>query len=306
MSLIAHRVIDALLGADPKYPMMPAPGITEEMRLRTSTMIREAQKFDFGALVCEPQPEKGPGVWELPSLTEDEREFFRLGLIPLPYPVCWYEFVLGGWRSAILVYEKEAGWHLERFDLVQENEVLYSGVVVKCNLATAAPKGEPGSWEATMGGNHQFMRVVEKANMLEHYHFGSELPLAAYLTLMLNSKTTEVEFQEAPKKLNKVRQKKAREPLPDHRIVRIVPARFQYEKDPLTGGTHRSPRLHWRRSHLRHYDHHTPNSQWAAHAWHQGEEGWWVAVIPRMLVGRAELGEVSHEYRIEQPQKEGP
>lgn len=61
------------------------------------------------------------------------------------------------------------------------------------------------------------------------------------------------------------------------------------------GGTHRSPRLHWRRSHLRHYDHNTPRAQWAPTKVHGGKTGWWIAAIPRMLVGKAELGEVSHE-----------
>ena len=32
---------------------------------------------------------------------------------------------------------------------------------------------------------------------------------------------------------------------------------------------------------------------------YKGTVGWWISIIPRFLVGHAELDELSHEYRVQ-------
>ena len=63
-------------------------------------------------------------------------------------------------------------------------------------------------------------------------------------------------------------------------IVRIVPAAYLRERNREAGGSGRlSPRLHWRRSHIR--------------TLRSGN-----ILTPRFLVGTAWMGEVTHGYRV--------
>jgi hypothetical protein len=65
----------------------------------------------------------------------------------------------------------------------------------------------------------------------------------------LSSKGPEIRTLPAPAKLNKQRAKKGRPPIFEYRIVEI-PAWAKAKAEGL-GGTHASPRLHWRRGHER-------------------------------------------------------
>ena len=297
--LVAHKIIDALSGAVKRPGLMRLPGLDQQHCRRAAEMITRAQKFDFGDLILERLPEIDGG-WKSPKLTEDEKGFWREGLIPLPYPVCWYEFTLGGCRSGILVYEDAAGlWHDERIDYLPDC-VLFTGCVT-----TADPRNayEPdGRMTLTIGGNTVFAHeLAVNDNRALRSNIGISMPMVIYFTLMLNSRTTEQEPAHIGliyAKLNKARAKRGHAPLQEHTIVHIVPQRFRETTDGQ-GHTHASPRLHWRRSHTRCYDRHTLSSKWAPEWEHEGRKGWWVAVIPRALVGKAELGEVSHEYRVE-------
>jgi hypothetical protein len=97
---------------------------------------------------------------------------------------------------------------------------------------------------------------------------------------MLNSRSTEKRTVEGgPKPSGN------RHPLPAHTVVTIVPKRFVGERPDGERGTHASPRLHWRRSHLREYK--APSGE----VYHR-------IVIPRCLVGKDELGAVTHTYRV--------
>lgn len=327
--LIAHKVIDALVGTG---ELIPIPGTSKHGREHMAQMIRAAQKFDFGDLLLEPIP-KNEGHWLLPRLSDDEMDWWRGGLIPLPFQTVWYEFVIGQTRSAVLVYEPEPDiWKVERIEYVNK-QVLYDGVACVVQRSTAVQSDKPR--DTTLGvdyqglfreavaheaaviagfpgwispdkklklkleGNDEFLHVMRGSSDFIRDNLGMNVPLAIYLTLMLSSRTTEV--RQAPPespKLNKARIKRGKEPLPSHRIVRIVPESFR-KASVLEGyAQRRAPRLHWRRSHLRHYDHRVPSAQWSEQLDHEGRKGWWVTVIARQLVGRSELGEVSHDYFI--------
>ena len=265
--LAAHKVIDALLGKDKKHTLMPLVGITPERCVSTAKMIQHAEKFDFGDLMFETD-ELG---WKLPALTSDEKEFWRDGLIPLPAAVCWYEFVIGNSRSGLLITEASPYWYIERLD-VNGNEILFDAVVVTLDRKQIFDQVE-------LSGNKPLLDRMKGSKDFMENHLAVSGPLAVYLTLMLNSKSSEVVDVPAPRELNVARKKRGHTPLAAHRIVTIVPKHYSYVKG-ADGIDRRSPRLHWRRSHLRHL----PSGK--------------AIVIARMLVGKAELGEVSHEYRI--------
>ena len=65
---------------------------------------------------------------------------------------------------------------------------------------------------------------------------------------LLNMKVTDTTHVEAPAKLNRAREKKGKQPIPDSVQVRIKKS----VRDAYKGsGTHASPRPHWRRGHVR-------------------------------------------------------
>lgn len=305
--LVAHHVIDVLRGVSKRPPWLEMPGVTKDTRYKTADLIEDAQKFDFGTLMFERGAEDGK--FKMPALTAQEIEFWRQGYIPLPFQTCWYEFTLGKSRSGLLIEDTGAGWRTQRIDYCFDC-LLYEGVHA---TAKFIEHEEMGGISVDVGGNDEFLSELNQLNLKRHFkderfedfiygNVGVSPVLAIYMTLMLNSRTTErVKAPPPPPKVNKKREHRGKSPLADHLIVTIIPARFREESEREGEKHHSPPRLHWRRSHLRHYDHHTPASKWVPEAVHDGKQGWWIAVIPRMLVGRADLGEVSHEYRIAQP-----
>lgn len=290
-----HKFIECLL--DDRRCAMGMPDnrpreltLTRKMREQIAHQIEQTDIFCFGDLPMEflgwndevpPVPQ-----FQIPKLSEDELGMWSEKLLPLPSPKCWFEFEvsLQAMKSierritGLLVMEAEnklkLGWQVMRLDYItHEDCVMLTGIgffwpfekehedVSQCFMNTALVE------ELYREGRHEFVAIE-----------GACGKVAVYLTLMLNSMTTEKERAPAPTKLNHKRIAKGRLPIHSHTIVTIVPERFKRGTDK--GGSHASPRLHWRRSHRR--------------TLHSGK----VIVIPRHLVGRADLGDVSHEYKV--------
>lgn len=309
--LIVHKIVDGLRGTK-KYGLIEIPGVTPAMRAAAARRIADAEKFDFGRPPLEPDPVV-PGKWILPALSSDEVSWWRAGLVPLPAPACWFEFEMGGTRTGYLVRDEGEAWVIERFDFTAGG-VVYDAIEKRTALAD--PGASADSIGTTVGGNAEavkfFLELGRRGDLTAHdraYLSAEQLaidaPFVVYFALMLNSRTTEKEpVRQSRSVLSVARTRRGRSPLADHLIVRIVPERYVSREPGAGGGTHRSPRLHWRRSHLRHYDRPTPNSKWSETIEHEGRRGWHVAVIARQLVGREDLGEISHDYWVQpQPHK---
>lgn len=195
--------------------------------------------------------------------------------------VCWYEFKLNGVPSGILIRTGDDG-HIW------------------------ATRAEPnmiddvwGSWVNSDSGNEfaieatkSTLSMISKLPKSEFAKIWGTTPaLMVYLTLMLNSKTSEVNTVRPSAAQIRLRRQLNKTPLFSHKIVTIVPQRFIREAE-LEGEKHGSPkRLHWRRSHLRIY--------------HRGQHNELKVVIARCLVGRRELGEVTHDYIVKLPSNGG-
>jgi hypothetical protein len=294
--LIAHKVIDALLGRGNRHKLIPIKGITEFQRQNVARLLEASQKFDFGDLMLEKNPNGVAGRWLLPALTHEECKFWEQGLIPLPFKACWYEFVINNSRSGLLVLQdmegEKPGTYIHRIDYVLGEEVIFDGVLLGVEGAT-----EEGL-RCTLSGNTHAIESLRKTGEL-HDAVIMNAPLAIYLTMMLSSRSTEISVAPEQKFLNRKKIKKGLTPLPAHRIVHIVPNKYREAAESEARAERRMPRLHWRRSHLRHFDHQTGNSKYMPDLAYKGTQGWWVTVVPRMLVGRPELGEVTHEYKLE-------
>lgn len=306
--MIAHRIVNALRGRggslmEPRELWRP-----RAEREALANAIVGAQKFDFGRLMLEKREssaeftERFGTKYVIPQLSADEAEFFQAGLVPLPFRVVWYEFIIGDTPSALLVEEAgERVWRTQRleYDTVAD-EVMFDGMVVDVLLRE---RYMTERWAMVRGKRDNRLLEMMESVEFTSLNYGANAPLTYYLTLMLSSRTTHRAPGAAPPpKVAAAQRRKGREPLPPHTVVRIVPDSYLKESEAEGARTHASPRLHWRRSHLRHYDHRVPSAQYAAGITHQGKTGWWCTVIPRMLVGRADLGEVSHEYFVKSEQ----
>jgi hypothetical protein len=279
----AHRVIEAIRkripGTHPPIQEFESPDKLDAF----ANLIEAAEKFDFGKLILEKKKESHEYL--LPDFTETEWELWGLNLVPLPSEVVWYEYELGTSRSAVLVYRTEKRWCAVRFELAPY-------LWWDCVMVAVEQRSKAFETMSTAELHSLWTKTSSMTEDQKRALWGDGINVSIYLTLMLGSKTTEKNSVGAPKLTNKLREKKGKPKLFEHTVVRIVPWKYITASQQEAGRTNASPRLHWRRSHLRIYDHRTPSSTFV-----EGK-GWCVA-IPRCLVGSAELGEVSHEYFVE-------
>lgn len=294
MTLMLPQLIDDLEGRIPrsglmyitgdKLPMIPA--IEEFVRL-----AREAEKFDFGNIPLEENPNEivmGRPMWHCPQLTDVESQAWNDGLIPLPAEICWYEYMLGGEPTGLLMHNAAEGLEVTRVDY---NAKRGGGVFDGCWARKEANFGI-GLGKYAVRGPQQAIAAVEKIRERSKnkvLNYAADYYMAIYLTMMLVSRTTEKSLHVPSTALNKARERRGDEPHHSYRIVNLTPRRFVYTSSGK--GTHASPRLHWRRSHIRTYDHATPGSKLI-------EGRGWCTLIPRCLIGREELGTVDHEYKV--------
>lgn len=306
MTLMLPHFVDALIqymrGRESKLVILDG---AERSIFEFAMMVDESEKFDFGPLHLEEidHPDLGGNftAWGVPETTPTEREFFLLGLVPLPAPICWYEFVLGSSRSGLMIDGRDPQcWKVNRIDFdPKTGEGTFDGCWVHWHLGQIMVDG-PAHW----------IEKLNRSHAVDKFSYAANLGLAEYLTLMINSRTTETRREEAPTKLNIARKKAGKARLPTHTIVTIIPLAYR-TKGAGGKGTHGSPRLHWRRSHKRRWRYKpaggrsvwAPEEVWLDPETGQDRKGWWITIVPRFLVGRADLGEISHEYRVTPPQE---
>jgi len=278
--MMISKLLDILSGKVPKPKSFLEIPVSPERRAEGIERLRLAEKFDFGELVLEEawDPELMMPYNKVPSLTPEEHEFLDKGLVPLPAPNCWYEFALNGHVSGLLVME---GWEVMRFDYDRHQN---SGCADWVSLKQSGT-GDPHAF--IFDGNMEFIRKQFDEDALRpgSMRHGGNWSLARYFTLMIGSKTTKRVYVDGCRPVpSTALEPGKREPRYSHHVVTIVPREYFIQARKEGEALRLPPRLHWRRSHLRHLN--------------NGK----VIVIPRMLVGRAELGAVSHEYKV----KEGP
>lgn len=298
--LMLPHLIDDLEGRVSRSVLKMLPGTGEKEVNTFLKAAKQAECFYFGDIPLEAHPiEKlhGRSTWIQPEVTKIEQEAWEQNLIPVPAPICWYEYKLGGCRTGLLLIGEPGNIQISRVDYDRGVRGVFFGVWIYANW-------ENGEYQAVARGNSEQLKHLKV--MQKHMNMAADYYLAVYLTLMLCSQTTEIRREFAPVKLNKARIKRGNFPLPDHRVVILVPDKWKIQKQSQ-GGTHRSPVLHWRRSHKRHFEKEpiAGRSVWMPNEiWHD-KTGWWVTMIPRYLVGVADPNrDYSHEYRVVLPKKE--
>lgn len=280
--LISHKFIDALLQRDPKMLLVhPDADANPEYPETLAACINAAEKFDFDLLPMTPL-EDDPGKLFGMEPSADEMEAWATGLLPLPAPLCWYEYDLSGdgqkkMRYGMLIQQENTRWIvvLLQWDIPR-------GIILVTGDCVILDKFKyPGEFMSMVGG--QLLKQLDYIGSPIAIQKAADAKLSIYLTLMINSRSTDIRNERAPAKLNHSRIKRGLTPLPDHRVVRIVPEAYLRAARAEAGKTRLPPRLHWRRSHIR--------------VLHRGEPHEYKTLIPRCLVGIGEA-ELSHEYRV--------
>lgn len=267
--LVAHDIVDVLRHSQ----WMTGPvALSDEQQAgetrytrRLADAIEKAEKFSFGKLDWFLDGEHGE-QWRDPGLTADEAEAVSLGLIPLPAPLCWYEFEENP-RIGLLI-ERRQNYTWVHPVIRERDGGVSTGPVSRTDWSEVRHDSYPVEIVQPEHRPDELFDKPSRADCLPAQY-------AILLTLMLSSKTTEITRADVGKS-NRLRRLRGLAPLPPHRIVRIVPER--YIRAAAQGGTHRSPRLHWRRSHLRHL----PDGR--------------AVIVVRHLVGLASREGISHDY----------
>src|SRR5882724_7200906 len=309
---MVHKMLDAMIGTGRDLFRTDQSAQSQEIDLLHKA-AGIAEYFDFGVWPLEKSAGteswmEDKSIYALPDLTKDERQWWSDGLIPLPAPVCWYEFKLpeSKYRSGLLL---AGGQNFKGVKGAKEG-VEYMLGVMRVNYCKS--NGDKSGYyfdglllgldvrsllddnsEVLIKGNLELLRKLRETHGVRGANsmFYSSLMIGIYLTLMLNSRTTDVAMAVTPAKLVKAQLHRRETPLPNHRVVTIVPQRFRKElKVAGQGGHHLSPRLHWRRSHLRHFNHPTAGAKWMPAMEWNGKTGWYATVIARQLISRAEHG----------------
>lgn len=251
-----------------------------------------------------------------PACDPEEFAFFNEGLVPVPYPLAWFEYEGAGATSGLLV--KETGQLVE---LVEFSKVTVSGFThVRVfpwvqQIYRGGPASLPAGVQPTFQSDASMLKDREtrltkgvldplglylRGKTYEAAQMGvdptsdevdmvmlRESGFLVYLLVMLGSRSTETQVDQPGKFANRKRREKGLRPLPAVTTVRVVP-RWIVERLRAEGeDIHASPRMHWRRSHLRTLS--------------EGRR----IVIPRCLVGFKALdgseileGALGHRYRV--------
>lgn len=276
------------------FGQLPLERHNSEERVDGSQVIDSV--YFYGAITADTLDGQVPDLYRIPSLTPQEQEWYDLGLIPMPAPYCVFEFRLRNRSSLIIDATDPKHMRVTRID-----EQLADGMWMY-----SIPSDNDGRRQyAMVSVNPLDIEVMrEHTKYLERSSIMSHVELAKYMALMLNSRTTEVRPSEPPPpKLISARLKNRRSPLRPYHIVNIVPK--QYIR--ATGGeahvglgAHKA--LHWRRSHLRRYEHATPRAVYLDSGLdgHLARVAGYYVVIPRQLIGRRDMGELvqEHTYRV--------
>lgn len=164
------------------------------------------------------------------------------GDINLPYSICAFEFRISALTVIVLALQPE-GAPIACLGFVEANGIWF------CDGKKAAEAGP-----------FQFAWNEIRA-----------------ICIALEAEAAIHELQRAPAKLNRIREDEGKVPLYSYHVVKLSERHRASAK--RFGGIHKSPRLHFRRGHWRHFETHKTWIKW-------------------MLVGNPELGFVDKEYRL--------
>lgn len=249
----AHKVIEAIRysgEASKHYPGQTDKKNMDYMR-GVARRVDSAIKFDFCDLMDYP---------------------YNLESIKLPYPEIYVQLpdVLKDYRNpSALMKEVDGGIDAEIFLDDFHADIMAS--VIMDDDKTLEVRYE------CISSRYVHLEEWETQEMYGE-GVGSALHMALSAMLIMNCSNVDTEEHPEPKHLNRKRAKKGRPPIYSYHTLKIRPSKVHGD---YHGGTHRSPRLHLRRGHIR-------NCASGITTW-----------VSPCMVGNADKGVVEKDYRYQ-------
>jgi hypothetical protein len=269
----SHQVLEALLDNEIVMNTLEkenlkviqnTPSVGEKLKktyLLLQRGIKLSHKFDCSALI--------PALSH--ELYETAENAARNNMLPLPFSPTFLDFgtcqrgglangaVVGTWTLCMLLVESEGEILVELITNVpppggyQKRWTVYPiGVSVKLGL-------ESGPMYSIYRHKYFDENIKISNQIIEAQIHNAKI--AMQTLVLMETRHIKTDLVLPPKFLNKKRESKGRPQLDEHRIVYIDLSTA--ERDPADRGptTHTSPRLHWRRGHVRTWRHYTSRSK---------------------------------------------
>lgn len=237
-----HKIIDGMATGKTKYPFPVPPGsftgpIVDREMSRLSNGLSMAHGFDMSAIeptFCD-------------ALVKTASEAFHEDMLPLPFDVVLYNFGSSGSQHGVIVCD----FVVKSVDGFTVNEIVRIGNnwlvmpwVSNIYFGKNLNNGGVEIFPFEFASDH---KIVD-ANLAQASNSTQRVLQAL---VCMETKHVRIVDEAAPEKLNKSREKRGSCPIAGHRIVTIDTSSAVSEFSGH-GITHASPRLHWRRGHIRH------------------------------------------------------
>lgn len=236
-----HKIIDGMATGETRYPFPVPPGsfagpIVDREMSKLRAGLSMAHGFDMSAVqptFCD-------------ALVRTAGEAFHEDMLPLPFDVVIFNFGACGGRGRVIcdfVIKNSNGFTVNEILKIDDNWLIMPWVAYihfGSNLDTGAAQFHP----------LEFASSHKIADFNREQATQSTQRVLQALVCM-ETKHVRITDESASEKLNKVRERRGACPISGHKIVTIDTSSAIVEISDR-GGTHASPRLHWRRGHVRH------------------------------------------------------
>ena len=234
--IMLHKVIDAITGAAPN-------GYKEWVDFTRSYISASAfmHVFDFGEVDNR----------YFSDCSDDAALCFSEGLLCLPYDNCVFEsnthFTTGTFKSIYIINsDGHNSWRIGQIQVGEDKDnispPMFEVILSRNSSGHTTYASEFFEWVTARGG-------IPPGYSNHENHVRQIAGMVMSLAMLLNTNGVNIERIGAPEKLNRARAKKGRTPIPAYNIVKIKP--IQESTIENKGGTHTSPRIHYRRGHIR-------------------------------------------------------
>jgi len=172
------------------------------------------------------------------------------GLLDLPYSQCYFEYDCGGYASGVYAEKVSSGSVL--MSAHQSLDMKDAGGTIAWKTSGAVVMWDPANNTHSIGYTDKNTRDFMGEDTPDGLKDGAlnVIRMVYAFIVLINSPAVMTEKEDAPAKLNKRREAKGKTPLYSHHVVKIG-AVSHTGGLVKHGGSHASPRQHWRRGHVR-------------------------------------------------------
>ena len=271
---ISHLLIEAAETGDGIFFLLPdnyaRPSVSDDDQMAhtkaLASAVREAHKFDISDVVPTFSPE----------LAETAFDQNAEGELHAPFETCLFDFGTRPNGQRVIILTKDSG------DIIAVRGLYFiHSRWQTLPYLVACFKGKPRAEAVFFDTAFPAIPIPKDFDLREDNFVALRACLEAVMSalVMMGSESIKLVAVKAPKFINKKRIARGEEPLNSYTTV-TIDVDAVHRATERHGGTHASPRLHWRRGHKRHLP--------------DGKTTW----VRACLVGDPFAGTVSHDYAL--------